>query len=688
MKKPLTPDTPAQYLKGVGPVRVQQLRRLGIERAGDLVRHYPHDYLEPARVVPLGAVRVGQRVVTRGTVMDIQTRRTRTRGRSIVTVTVADAGATLQLTWFNASYVTDRFREGDAVIVTGEVTQFAGIRQIVSADVELDRGHREPTDGTPVPRYPLTAGLRPGTLRTLVHEVLDGLRDQLEDPLPGSLREEQELPGLVEALEAVHRPSQMEDIERGRLRLAFDEALALQLTVGRRRNRYLRDRAAVTLGDYGPLSKQWVDGLGFALTGAQRRVLAAVARDLRSGVAMHRLVQGDVGCGKTVVAIVAMIWVAEAGGQAAFMAPTEVLARQQGERHGPTLAELGIPAATLTGATPAAERREILEGLRSGTLRAVFGTHALIQDDVRFQRLGLAVVDEQHRFGVMQRAVLARDGAHLLVMSATPIPRSLALTVYGDLDLSVIDEIPPGRTPVETSVVGPGDLKRIYDAVRTSVEAGERAYLVYPLVEESAGSDRSSAEAAYTKLAEGPFAGLRLGLLHGQLPAARKRELSSAFERGELDILVATTVVEVGLDVPEATWMVIHDADRFGLAQLHQLRGRVGRGSRGGRCVLVAGEGGAGTRLDHLARTHDGFAVAEADLRERGMGDLRGTRQHGALPFQLLQPLRDVELLERARRAADAILEADPRLERREHAPLSRWLEALAARSPFWSVSG
>jgi len=669
-------------------VRVQQLRRLGLERAGDLLRHYPHDYLEPARVVPLSAAGVGQRVVTRGQVVDIQSRRTRSRGRSIVTVTLADAGATLQLTWFNASYVTDRFREGDRVIVTGEVTQFAGIRQIVNAEVELDKGHRKPEDGRPVPRYPLTAGLRQGTLRTLLHTVLEGLLDQVEDPLPSALREDEGLLLRRDALDAVHRPQRMADIEEGRVRLAFDEALALQLTVGRRRNRFLRAGAAVTLGEYGPLSTRWVEDLGFTLTRAQRRVLAAVAKDLRSGVAMHRLVQGDVGCGKTVVAIVAMIWIAEAGGQAAFMAPTEVLARQQGERHGPALTALGSPAATLTGATPAAERREILEGLRSGALRAVFGTHALIQDDVVFQRLGLAVVDEQHRFGVMQRSVLARDGAHMLVMSATPIPRSLALTVYGDLDLSVIDEIPPGRTPVETTVIRPRDLDRVYAGVRASVEAGERAYLVYPLVEESAGSDRSSAEAAYAKLESGPLRGLRLALLHGQLPPARKRELSAAFERGGLDVLVATSVVEVGLDVPEATWMVIHDADRFGLAQLHQLRGRVGRGARPGRCVLVAGEAGGGGRLADLARTRDGFAVAEADLRERGMGDLRGTRQHGSLPFQLLQPLRDVELLERARHAADRILDVDPTLERPEHRPLARWLASLAEQNPFWSVSG
>jgi ATP-dependent DNA helicase RecG len=406
---------------------------------------------------------------------------------------------------------------------------------------------------------------------------------------------------------------------------------------------------------------------------------------------MHRLLQGDVGCGKTLVALIAMVWMAEAGGQAAFLAPTEVLAQQHGARHAAALAPLGIRAATLTGGTPAAERREILRGLASGEIAVIFGTHALLQEELRFARLGLAVVDEQHRFGVAQRAALSGDGAHLLVMSATPIPRSLALTVYGDLDLSIIDEVPSTRAGVQTTLVDESQLPAVYADVAARAASGEQSYLVYPVVEESEGGDLASARQAYEELSAGPLANVRLGLLHGRMPAREKVEIGARFERGELDALVTTTVVEVGLDVHRATRMVIHQAERFGLAQLHQLRGRVGRGSLPGRCVLVAGgsigEKGA-RRLRHLLASHDGFQLAQADLEERGMGELHGLRQHGQIPFRALLPFQDEALLQRARGLAQAILEEDADLVRDEHRPLGRWLDQLGRRSPFWSAAG
>ena len=376
---------------------------------------------------------------------------------------------------------------------------------------------------------------------------------------------------------------------------------------------------------------------------------------------MHRLVQGDVGSGKTVVGVIAMLFAVEAGGQAAFMAPTEVLARQHAKRQVPVLDAIGVRAELLTGSTPASERKRILAGLRDGSVDIVFGTHALIQESVGFRELGLAIVDEQHRFGVMQRAALGSGGAHLLVMSATPIPRSLALTVYGDLDLSIIDEIPPGRKPVRTDVIPVDRVEGVWPEVVERASRGEQSFLVYPLVEESEALELESAEDAFERLGKGPLSGIRLGLLHGRMKADEKEDVATRFGRGEIDALVATTVIEVGIDIPDASLMVIHHAERFGLGQLHQLRGRVGRGAASSRCVLAPSEGvspPALRRLRDLAATTDGFRVAELDLRERGMGDLHGIRQHGELPFRLLNPLEDALLVEQAREYAGELLES------------------------------
>jgi ATP-dependent DNA helicase RecG len=406
---------------------------------------------------------------------------------------------------------------------------------------------------------------------------------------------------------------------------------------------------------------------------------------------MHRLVQGDVGSGKTVVGVIAMLFAVEAGGQAAFMAPTEVLARQHAKRQVPLLDAIGVRAELLTGSTPASERRRILAGLLDGSVQILFGTHALIQDGVEFRELGLAIVDEQHRFGVMQRASLGSGGAHLLVMSATPIPRSLALTVYGDLDLSIVDEVPPGRQPVRTDVVGMDRVDRVWPEVIERASRGEQTFLVYPLVEESEALELESAEEAFDRLGKGPLAGIRLGLLHGRMKADEKEDVAARFGRGEIDALVATTVIEVGIDIPDASLMVIHHAERFGLGQLHQLRGRVGRGTVSSRCVLAPSEGVAPPalrRLRELAATTDGFRVAELDLRERGMGDLHGVRQHGELPFRLLNPLEDALLVEQARDLARSILEEDPQLQDPSRGAMAAWLEQMGRRNPVWSAAG
>jgi ATP-dependent DNA helicase RecG len=690
----LGPDTAVQFLKGVGPVRARQLERLGLRTARDLLWHYPTDYRHRGEEKPLASVRADQRVVTRGRVLDVQNRRVRS-GASMVVAVIGDGPARLRLTWFNAPYMAERLRVGRDVLVAGQVTSFQGRLQIVNPEVELpqqERGDEEElTDARPLPIYPLTAGLRQASLRKFVRQSLDLVLPHVDDPLPAELRARLGLLDRRTALHLLHRPDDLPDVEKARARLAFDEAFALQLAVGVRRARLLRRPAAVRLEEHTDLSRRYVESIGFRLTGAQRRVLAAIARDLRSETAMHRLVQGDVGCGKTVVAVIAMVWAVEAGAQAAFMAPTEVLARQQARRQIPLLAAIGVRAEVLTGNTPTRERDRILTGLRDGSVHCVFGTHALIQGDVRFHRLALAVIDEQHRFGVLQRAALSQEGAHVLVMSATPIPRSLALTVYGDLDLSIIDELPAGRTPVQTEVVGPAHLDRVYHDVRARAARGEPSYFVFPLVEESEVSDLESAEEAYERLRGGPLHGLRIALLHGRMRPAEKEEVARSFSEGRHDVLVATTVIEVGVDVPSASIMVVHHAERFGLAQLHQLRGRVGRGTAASRCVLVpsAGAGHAAReRLMKVASTTDGFRIAEFDLEERGMGDLQGIRQHGESPFRLLHPVRDAAIVERARDAARAILEADGELRAPVHEPLVHWLEEMGQRSPLWSVAG
>ncbi|HKI83066.1 MAG TPA: ATP-dependent DNA helicase RecG [Candidatus Krumholzibacteria bacterium] len=683
-------DSPVQYLKGVGPRRAQLLARLGIERGEDLLYHLPHDYLERSSLVSLREIREGQAATVRGQIIDLQSRRIR-GGRTLVSGVLMENGLQLHLSWFNAAWVAKQLRIGEELVVSGRVSAYRRRLQMINPSFEDASGEGELLSGGMVPCYPLTAGISQTTMRKLVRTALDALRDETVDPLPPSWREEESLLDLKSALEGVHRPQEAQQAAAGRRRLAFDEALALQLSVGVRRRQLLRRNAAVRIHDLGELSGEYLNSLGFTLTGAQRRVLKTLKQDLAREIAMHRLLQGDVGSGKTLVAVLAMIWMAENGAQAAFMAPTEILARQHATRNLPRLQKIGIHGAVLTGSTPAARRREILRELKTGRIQLVFGTHALIQDKVEFDRLGLIIVDEQHRFGVLQRAALSGQGAHLLVMSATPIPRSLALTVFADLDLSILNEKPPGRSPVVTRVVREAALAKVYEHLRRRVAQGERAYLVFPLVEETEGNDLASASAAYEELGAGPLRGLRLGLLHGRMAAREKERIRKAFSTGELDVLVATTVVEVGVDVPEATLMVIHHAERFGLAQLHQLRGRVGRGERDSWCVLVAsgeiGEAGS-RRLKLLARCDDGFELAEADLRERGMGDLTGLRQHGLAPFRVLNPLSDGALVETARARAEAVLSTDPKLTLPLHRSLSRWLDHLGSRNPFWSATG
>ncbi len=688
-------DSPVQFLKGVGPVRARALDRLGIATVSDLLRHYPRTYLDRTAVTPIRAARPGDEVTVQGEVLTAGERRTRRR-RTLQTVTVDDGTGVLFCQWFGQSYLLRQFRSGVKVLLSGRIQRHAGRKQLVHPDFELLGGEESRLHtGRLVPVYPLTSGIGQHWLRRLIHETLPAVLPTADETLPPDLRRRRGLCDLDAALAGVHFPADADELARARARLVYEEIFFIQLAMGLRR----RDRDALAgrrLDAPGDLTTRLVDGLPFALTGAQRSVLAEMLRDMRSGRVMHRLLQGDVGCGKTLVALIAALFVIEQGHQALLMAPTEVLARQHGDTIGGLCDSLGVAVATLTGGTPARERRQILDAVHAAEIDLLIGTHALVQDGVSVPHLGLAIVDEQHRFGVQQRGrvtLVAQDGTppHLLVMSATPIPRSLSLTLYGDLDLSIIDELPAGRRPVATRLVGADELDETHTFIADQIAAGRQAYVIYPVIEETEGQDLKSAEAEYARLSRGPFAGVRTGLLHGRLRPAEKRAAMAAFAAGETDLLVATTVVEVGVDVPNATVMLIHHPERFGLAQLHQLRGRIGRGAHASHCLLVNERWlppETYERLTFFCAESDGFKLAEEDLRRRGPGDILGVRQHGAPVFLLANPLRDARVVSDCAEDVRRIVDADPELADPAHTVLRAGFSGPQARYGGLAVTG
>ncbi|HPF71249.1 MAG TPA: ATP-dependent DNA helicase RecG, partial [Candidatus Krumholzibacteria bacterium] len=680
------------FLKGVGPARARALDRLGIATVGDLLAHYPRRWFDRTSTVPIGRLRPGQEATIQGEVLTSGERRTR-RGGTLQTVSLGDDTGVVFCVWFNQRYVLKQFRPGARVVASGLVQAHGGQRQLAHPDYEVLEADDPDAPaglhtGRLVPVYPLTSGVGQHWLRGLVHQALERLGPDLPESLPETLRRRRRLPARAEALGAVHFPGSQAELEAARRRLVYEELFTIQVLMALRRESR-RALPGVALQKPGDLTRRLVEGLPFALTGAQRRVLADILADLRSGTAMHRLLQGDVGSGKTLVALIAALFVIEQGWQALLMAPTEVLARQHGKSLRRLAEPLGVVVETLTGSTPAAERRAILAAAGAGEVDLLVGTHALIQDDVAMPRLALSIVDEQHRFGVRQRSRGAedRDGGravHVLVMSATPIPRSLSLTLYGDLDLSVIDELPPGRTPIATHLVKDADEDRVWDDLRAEVAAGRQAYVIHPVIEETEGQDLKAAVAEHARLAAEVFPDRRVGLLHGKLKAREKDAVMDDFAAGRLDVLVATTVVEVGVDVPNASRLVIHNPERFGLAQLHQLRGRVGRGSAASTCWLVVDRflgDEAWQRLAFFAGHADGFALAEEDLRRRGPGDAWGVRQHGAPGFRLANPLRDNEMVQVCRDDARGLLAEDPRLEGPDGRLVRRALEEGFARA-------
>ena len=662
---------------------------------GDLARHYPYRYEDlrlPQTVAALESARASSAppagdVNLLGVVQQVKHIRLRGRVRSKTTAIVDDGTGTITAVWFGRPYLGAQLRAGQRIFLHGRVDfTLAGVQMSVARHRMVAEG--EEYQGELVPVYPLTSGLSNYTLGRLAARALERCltdpRSAAElDALPRSIAAKRRFADARWALRAIHRPATLEDAERARKRLIFEEFFVLAVQAARRRAARRGETApdfskAATAQSLEQFKRTTNDLMPFELTRAQARVIGEIVADLSSPSPMNRLLQGDVGSGKTAVAAAAVLFAARAGYQSAFMAPTEVLAAQQFAHLSKLLAPAGVRSAMLVGALRRTSRDDLLEALRRAEIDVVVGTHALIIEDVEFAKLGLVVIDEQHRFGVMQRAALRAKARgrtpHTLVMTATPIPRTLAQTVYADLDVSVIDEMPPGRKPPKTYIRALDGKAKILDFIRTQVEKGRQAYIVCPAIDESERALHTAIKEA-EELRATALRGLRVGLLHGRLSGPEKEEIMRLFADGFFQVLIATTVVEVGVDVPNATVMLVFDAQSFGLAQLHQLRGRVGRGAHASYCILVAtGEAGESARLALLERTNDGFAIAEEDARLRGSGDIAGTRQHGIPDFRLAHLIRDYTVFLDAKKEADAVIARDPDLLAREHAALAAFL--------------
>ena len=672
-------DRPVQFLKGVGSRRSDALRAMGICTAADLLYHVPRRYDDASTVTPIASLDVGMDATSIGRIRSKGVIPTRS-GLRIFQAVLQDDSGMITCAWPGRPWLDRQLRDGDLLLVTGPVRFFHGRQLHPREHTVLSRTGREDdetqadedeTGGTIFVVYPASEEVAQWVLRRVFAKNLDRLLQEAESEeyLSDPDREALKLPSVAEALETLHRPRDFGGIEAARRRLAYDELFFLQLAHGIVRKRRMEQEPGIAHVRTNELIRPLHAALPFQLTAAQSRALQEVFADMTAPARMNRLLQGDVGSGKTMVALFAMALAVEGGTQAALMAPTELLAEQHFATLSAHLTGLGIEPVLLTGRIGSAAKRQAIAGLRDGSVQCVIGTQALIQEGVEFRKLGLVVVDEQHRFGVRQRMALGdasegSEGPDVLIMSATPIPRSTAMALYGDLDLSIIDELPPGRSPVLTVHREPSEREKVYELLHTQLAAGRQAYIVYPLVEDSDRVELRSATAEFERLRDEVFPSATVGLLHGQLKADEKDRVMRAFRDGEIDLLVATTVIEVGIDVPNATVMVVEHAERFGLSQLHQLRGRVGRGEHQSHCILVSDPGeGALERLRVLERNSDGFEVARHDLRMRGEGDLFGDRQHGReILLRFADLALDEDLLIEAQGRARGVVDPDPTL--------------------------
>ena len=676
----LTPDTPVRYLKGVGPKTAERFEKLGIVTLADLLCHYPRKYIDFTKPYSIAEAPADTECVVKAEVFAKPGGRILPGGRRMERVTAGDDVSGLEITWFNNPYAAQKLEIGQEYYFQGIVTGGMLRRQMVNPLVRTaEQVQAAPFEAV----YPQTEGLSSSAIAKCVRQLLPHA-ELLPDPLPEEMRRKYRLPSKAEAVRAIHRPATEEEAFAARRRLIYEELLVLQLGIGRMKNR----GSAATGAPMQPTDPApfWAS-LPFSPTGAQRRAVDEILADMAGEHSMNRLLQGDVGSGKTLVAAAAIWACIRAGYQAALLAPTEILAAQHAEGLNRMLAPFGMRVALLTGGMKAAARRTTLAAIRGDEADLIVGTHAILSEGVEFARLGLAIVDEQHRFGVQQRGQLAgKAGApHLLVMSATPIPRTLSLLVYGDLDVSILDELPPGRMPIKTYAVTGKKRRDMFAYLDKCIAAGQQVYIVCPLIEEGENTAQGmqAAKTYLEQVAKPLLPGRRIGLMHGRLKPKEKAEVMAAFSAGELDVLVSTTVIEVGVDVPRAGVMVIENAERYGLSALHQLRGRVGRGGGQAVCILISDHEGEAVRdrLRFLCHTTDGFQVAQYDLDHRGPGDFFGSRQHGLPTLQIADLASDTRALYAAQQTAHELLEADPGLDKPEHQVLARQVEQLLRRA-------
>ncbi len=669
----MKPETSIQFLKGIGEARAKAFSRLGISTIHDLLFHFPRGLEDRSEIKTISELMDGETVCVRGQLAgDIRTYRP--RGRKSVTQTkVSDGSQIMRVTWFNAPYIAQTLQNGGEFTFYGKVSYKGNYFEMTNPVTEAVSGESKKT-GKILPVYPSTSGLSQDQIRVAATTALKELEKALPDILPDGIRREYGFKTLMESLVDLHIPKSFEAFENARQRFAFEELLVLQIGIrlmGDERKNY----HATPISDVKCI-QDFAKSLPFQLTNAQKRVVNEICTDIRKNTPMNRLVQGDVGSGKTIVAAAAMYAAAKNGYQAVLMAPTEILAIQHYKNLSKLFSEFGMETVLLCGGMSAPEKRKSKEKIKSGSAQIIVGTHALITDDTLFKNAALVITDEQHRFGVRQRLALTEKGlnAHTLVMTATPIPRTLSLILYGDLDVSVIDELPPGRKPIETYHVGERKRKSAYEFLRKNINEGRQAYIVCPLIEESEALTAKAAVEYAENLKKTVFPDLSVEVMHGKLKGAERQDIMSRFSSGNVHILVSTTVIEVGVDVPNATVMMIENAERFGLSQLHQLRGRIGRGSHDSYCIMFS-EGGkiADERMKIMCETNDGFKISEKDLELRGPGEFFGIRQHGLPELKVANLSTDMHIVSKAKTAAENLLLLDPNLEAPEnHGLLNR----------------
>ena len=670
----LTPDTPVRYLKGVGPKTAERFEKLGILTLSDLLCHYPRRYLDFSKPYSIAEAPADTECVVKAEVFAKPGGRILPGGRRMERITAGDDVSSLEITWFNNPYAAQKLELGQKYYFQGIVTGGMLRRQMVNPQVRTDAQVKSsPFEAV----YPQTEGLTSSAIAKCVRQLLPHA-ELLPDPLPSEMLKKYRLLSKADAVRAIHCPATEEEAFAARRRLIYEELLVLQLGIGRMKNHGAASTGApMKKADASPF---W-ESLSFSPTGAQRRAVEEILTDMSGETSMNRLLQGDVGSGKTLVAAAAIWACIRAGYQAALLAPTEILASQHAENLNRLLSPFGMRVALLTGGMKAAARRTTLAAIRDDEADLIVGTHAILSEGVEFARLGLAVVDEQHRFGVRQRGLLAEKAAnpHLLVMSATPIPRTLGLLMYGDLDISILDELPPGRKPVKTRCITGKKRADLYGFLDREIDSGRQVYIVCPAIEDAGGSGLNAVKSYYEDIAKAYLPDRRVGLMHGKLKPKEKAEVMDDFKSGRLDALVSTTVIEVGVDVPNATVMVIENAERYGLSALHQLRGRVGRGAAESWCFLVSDNASESVqkRLKFLCSTSDGFAVAQYDLETRGPGDFFGSRQHGLPTLQIADLMNDTRTLHAAQSEALAMLAEDPLLQAPEHALLAAQVQQM-----------